>query len=196
MSTNCTITLKRKDGTKTSIYCHWDGYVERVGAILQLAYNTVDKIEKLLALGDLSSIGYYTDPNPNKEHSFDGKRQENVCVAYHRDRGEEFRQSGGHCQFNYTFNEQEQCWYVEEEKYKEDTKGIKLLDLNCTWTYSESLLIDAILGSDIENQWNDDEFATAENVKKVCVTKAIAARKEITEKQAEAYSDFYHAYYD
>lgn len=44
MSTNSTISIKRADGTQTSIYCHWDGYIEGVGVTLQLAYNTAEKV--------------------------------------------------------------------------------------------------------------------------------------------------------
>lgn len=28
MSTRSTIKIKRKDGTETAIYCHFDGYIE------------------------------------------------------------------------------------------------------------------------------------------------------------------------
>ena len=59
MSTNATIKIKRIDGTTTSINCHYDGYIEGVGVILQLAYNTADKIEKLL---------YHLNHQNNKTH--------------------------------------------------------------------------------------------------------------------------------
>lgn len=109
MSTNSTIKIQRKDGTETSIYCHWDGYIEGVGVTLQLAYNTAEKVEELLKLGDLSSLRYYTEPKKGT-HDFEHP-QESVCVAYHRDRGEDFRQSAGMREYNYTFVEDEAVWY-------------------------------------------------------------------------------------
>lgn len=40
-----------------SIYVHWDGYPSHHGPILLNHYNTIDKINELLALGDLSVLG-------------------------------------------------------------------------------------------------------------------------------------------
>lgn len=123
MSTNCTIRIKRRDGTQTGIYCHCDGYINGVGRILQTAYNSVERVEKLLELGDLSILGIHINPNPNEEHSFSGHRQENVCVAYHRDRGEKYRQSDYDNEYVYTFSEAENIWYVEWSDYVFDPKG-------------------------------------------------------------------------
>jgi len=44
MSTNATIAIQRKDGTRTAIYLHYDGYIEGAGTTLQLAFNTADKV--------------------------------------------------------------------------------------------------------------------------------------------------------
>ena len=76
MSTRSTIGIENGDGTTTYIYCHWDGYLDWNGRMLIEHYNTKERVEALIALGDLSAL--------NEEIS--------VCVAYHRDRGEEFRQ--------------------------------------------------------------------------------------------------------
>lgn len=171
MSTNATITIKRIDGTTTSINCHYDGYIEGVGVILQLAYNTADKIEKLLELGDLSCIGYYTEPNENDEI------QPNVCIAYHRDRGEDFQQSGGKNEFDYTFDEREAVWYVETEEYVYGTKAMNLLDTDEFTRYKKELLLDAIIESKVEEMWIDDAFATADEVIEKCKEKALEARE-------------------
>lgn len=168
MSTHATITIKRIDGTTTSINCHYDGYIEGVGVILQLAYNTADKIEKLLELGDLSCIGYYTGND---------EIQPNICIAYHRDRGEDFHQSGGRNEFNYTFNEREAVWYVETEEYVYGTKAMNLLDVNAFPRYKKELLLDAIIESDVEEMWTDDAFATTANVIEQCKEKALEARE-------------------
>lgn len=57
MSTRSIICKKNSDGTYTGIYCHWDGYVENNGRILNDNYTTEESIDRLLALGDLSSLG-------------------------------------------------------------------------------------------------------------------------------------------
>lgn len=192
MSTNSTITLRRKDRSETSIYCHWDGYIEGVGATLQLAYNTVEKIEKLLALGDLSSLAYYTEPKTS-EHNFE-KPEQDICVAYHRDRGEEFRQSGGENEYNYTFDEATGVWYVEYDSYSKKTTGMKLLGIEDVSGRKKALLLDEILKIDFTKHWCDDEFATKENIHEVCTAKALEARKPILKAEAEEYDAYYRAY--
>lgn len=71
MATRSSIAVKIADKVAT-IYCHWDGYIEGVGAELIHSYNSQYKAEALIALGDLSSLG------PTIEN----------CDAYGRDRGE------------------------------------------------------------------------------------------------------------
>ena len=39
-----------------AIYCHFDGYVEGVGAMLDANYDTESKVDALLDLGDISSL--------------------------------------------------------------------------------------------------------------------------------------------
>lgn len=39
-----------------AIYCHFDGYVEGVGAMLDSNYDTESKVDALLDLGDISSL--------------------------------------------------------------------------------------------------------------------------------------------
>ena len=72
------------------IYCHWDGYTENNGRILLEHYNTTEKVRELLSLGSLSILGERTTPTEGSGHSFESP-EEGVCVAYHRDRGEELR---------------------------------------------------------------------------------------------------------
>lgn len=57
MSTRCRIAIKEENGTYRSIYCHNDGYPNYVGEILEIYYTDINKIEKLMDLGDLSSLG-------------------------------------------------------------------------------------------------------------------------------------------
>ncbi|OQA76217.1 MAG: hypothetical protein BWY31_04653 [Lentisphaerae bacterium ADurb.Bin242] len=67
--------MQQPDGTVRAVYVHHDAYVAGVGAILGGWYETREKVEALLALGDLSSLGTTLADT----------------VAYHRDRGEDMR---------------------------------------------------------------------------------------------------------
>ncbi len=198
MSTNSTIRIKRKDGTETGIYCHYDGYIEGVGVTLQLAYNTAVKVEKLLELGDLSVLGYYPDPDPTKPHSFEyNEQQENVCVAYHRDRGEKFMQTNdGDNEFVYIFSEDDACWHVETRKYISHTKASKELGIDYFVSKETSLLLDEIYLTAVDDIWKDDEFAVAGGVKIECYRKAVEARKEIIERRNKEHEALYRAYCD
>jgi hypothetical protein len=87
MATRSTIAIVDENNEGRQIYCHWDGYLEGNGTTLMKHYTTIEKINKLMDLGDLSSLGENIDPPQGKEHSFDSK-VDGVCVAYGRDRGE------------------------------------------------------------------------------------------------------------
>jgi len=95
MSTRSAIGIRYGTIIK-AVYCHWDGYVEHNGAILQEHYNSV-KTNKLLSLGDLSSLR----PEIGEAHpfsKFDTEQDDdmfnyealygNMCTFYGRDRGE------------------------------------------------------------------------------------------------------------
>lgn len=58
MGTHATIAIQHKDNTIDSINCKYDGYLSHMGYILENFYNTPDKVRKLIALGELSGIGY------------------------------------------------------------------------------------------------------------------------------------------
>ena len=83
MGTRSRIGVMHGDNCK-SVYCHWDGYLEHNGAILQAHYDSA-KANHLVALGDLSSLGQYV--NTDLEHTFENPVKD-VCVFYGRDRGE------------------------------------------------------------------------------------------------------------
>jgi hypothetical protein len=89
MATRSRIGMEQPNGEVQSIYCHWDGYPEGVGATLQEHYTNPAKVEALIALGDISYLRQYVAPLPGVSHSFNNPA-EGVTVAYHRDRGEAF----------------------------------------------------------------------------------------------------------
>jgi len=88
MGTRSTIAIKHGDRIK-AVYCHWDGYVEGVGATLLENYDST-KANFLIALGNISSLG----ENIGKQHSFDlraveGSEESTWTTFYGRDRGEQ-----------------------------------------------------------------------------------------------------------
>ena len=81
MATRSRIATKREDGYE-SIYCHWDGYPEGVGATLKEHYTDQVKIDELIALADLSSLGETT----TEEHttSYNRWRNEGTTSKKHK----------------------------------------------------------------------------------------------------------------
>ena len=57
MGTRSTIALEFADGTVEQIYCHWDGYLDGVGAELQSDYTDPFALRDLIDAGDTSTIG-------------------------------------------------------------------------------------------------------------------------------------------
>ena len=84
MSTRSIIAMK-VDGGYRGIYCHFDGYPSGVGKTLLDHYTDAKKVEALIALGDISSLGGRV--GPIGKHSFEN-REDGTTVAYGRDRGE------------------------------------------------------------------------------------------------------------
>ena len=85
MSTNCLIGIKRQNESIDYIYCHFDGYPGGVGKILKKHYTDRRKINKLISMGDLSSLGKIIGRKVDFD-SFDTESDQ--CLFYHRDRGE------------------------------------------------------------------------------------------------------------
>ena len=96
MSTRSGVGLLMPDGTIKAIYVHWDGYITDIGAgeTLSAHYKDRTKVEKLIALGFLSSLGAEVDPDPAFPHNWKHP-QKNVTVAYHRDRNDPLEPAEG-----------------------------------------------------------------------------------------------------
>ncbi len=94
MATRSTIAIEYADGTVDQIYCHWDGYLDNNGAILRDHYSDPFKLQKLIELGDISSLR----PEIGVEHPFSSigvmdsaeydKLYGDMTTFYGRDRGE------------------------------------------------------------------------------------------------------------
>jgi hypothetical protein len=85
MATRSTISVQHKDGSISSIYCHWDGYPSHHAPILLGHYNSLELAEQLVSGGSLSLLEESIAPTGN--HTFDNP-QDGVCIYYGRDRGE------------------------------------------------------------------------------------------------------------
>ena len=83
MSTRSMIGKLEKDGIR-AIYCHGEGSIEHNGVCLFRHYQSTEKVDALLELGDLSLMGQ----NIGERHDFYNYTGD-VCNAYCRDRDEE-----------------------------------------------------------------------------------------------------------
>ena len=83
MATRSLICLKKEDCYEI-VYCHWDGYPVHNGLILERHYKNPNKIQELIDLGDMSSLG----KEIGEKHDFENPTI-GWTVFYGRDRGEE-----------------------------------------------------------------------------------------------------------
>ena len=72
MATRSAIGYKLPTGEVRGIYCHWDGYVENNGKLLQENYQAAYKIAAMVELGDMSALAAEIAD----------------CIYYGRDKGE------------------------------------------------------------------------------------------------------------
>lgn len=142
MGTRSNIIAQMSDGTWASIYCHWDGYVSHNGEILQNHYDSQDKVEQLIALGDLSSLA----PEIGEKHPFEqatNKEYDNWCCAYGRDRNETDCQAQTGVSFYDVLNSQEYVYVWFENKW---------------WIMNRDNTKCVLLASIIENEDEDENF--------------------------------------
>ena len=85
MGTRSYIAKQIGDDRYLTISCQLDGYPEEVGATLIKAYSTPEKVDALLALGDLYCLCEKLTPDSG-HHDFNAP-QPGVTVAYQRDDG-------------------------------------------------------------------------------------------------------------
>ena len=84
MGTRSRIGVMHGDVCK-SVYCHWDGYLDNNGRILQEYYQDSAKVNNLISHGDISSLGERVVPEG--AHNFENP-EKGTTVFYGRDRGE------------------------------------------------------------------------------------------------------------
>ena len=136
MATRSNIAMKTKEGKIVSVYCHWDGYVSNNGKILLENYTDVDKIEALVALGSISSLGTVI----GEQQDFDDRstQKDEWTLFYSRDRGEQLSIQeyddipswiADMEEYAYLWNGQE--WLVNDHGAA-DEKGYPIFDLLST----------------------------------------------------------------
>lgn len=143
MSTHSRIGMENPDGSVTSIYCNFDGYLNGVGRMLQLHYKDRSKVVELISVGNISCLESEIVPPPDKRHTFSSPLP-GYTVAYHRERGDDFSQKHhpsttqflqvarsptGLINFVYLFT-QENEWYVAQGNQVMDDRKIPVQLLN------------------------------------------------------------------
>jgi len=143
MGTRSRIGIMHGDSVK-SVYCHWDGYLQHNGAILQEHYDSV-KANHLVAMGDLSSLGTQIgEQHPFSPHfdegskvAYDAAKEAGYCTFYGRDRGEkntewkvahtfnQFLEQVDNCGAEYYYIMKDGVWYCGSPY-----KGSKLVRLD------------------------------------------------------------------
>lgn len=130
MTTRSTIALEFADGTVQQVYCHWDGYVSNNGQILLRHYSDPFKLQRLIDLGAMSSLGREI----GEKHDFSRLDAQmsadeyerlygNMTTFYARDRGEDlvkhtykdyadYKANAQSQEYNYILRTDGQ-WYVE-----------------------------------------------------------------------------------
>ena len=143
ISTRSRIGIIKKDGSIESVYCHFDGYLDGVGKMLKNNYQDINKIKELIKLGDISCLREEVNPDASINHSFDSP-QENVTVAYYRDRNENYNDTKSNIEedlnkFNeslinswieyvYLFDEKSNKWFWDYYSFDSNSLALKPLD--------------------------------------------------------------------
>ena len=199
MSTRSTIGIVRGYNDTTRIYCHSDGYLEWNGAILQKYYNTAEKVEKLLALGNLSCLGPEIKPDDPADWDISKKRDNRFCKTY-TSRGEEWEQipATQREEYNYTFYADSGYWTVEYTISDNPGSTAEKLGFDTLYKNETKYLIDALadLSEDAwkrmaprdENDWG----ITLDE----CIAAAREAREPVNERKRKEREAYYRAYYD
>lgn len=142
MSTRCFIGIYDSDKDKVKyIYNHWDGYISHVGIYLYYGYQDVEKIKKLIDLGDISSLGYNVEAPRKFKDSMDINNlnlamschiKTSFTVSYKRDRHEKnvnaivtnlasFKDLDEY--FLYLYNIKEKKWFILTTNIQDNGKS-------------------------------------------------------------------------
>ena len=62
MGTRSNIAMEQEDGCVKVAYCHYDGYLEQVGVRLLIEYDTREKADELIDIGNMRTLGDASSP--------------------------------------------------------------------------------------------------------------------------------------
>ena len=163
MGTRSYIAKQIGDDQYLTIYCQLDGYPEDAGAALVKCYDTPEKVDALLSLGDLYYLREKLAPAPGR-HDFDAP-QPGVTVAYQRDRGcsgwkatiktfeelSDWERDG--VEYIYIYNTNGQWLYSPMGNPEADLRSLKDDLESDTVQYSEPPDLEDLLGED----WGEEQ---------------------------------------
>ncbi len=134
MSTRSLIAKQVGNDEYLTIYCHHNGDVIHNGAVLLECYNTAEKVDELLALGDISSLGKNINGLPNKKYShLYEKEMDDMTIAYARDKGEKLSPPTIHTTAELLATDYAHCVYIftpeNEWKYFDESHSGILRDV-------------------------------------------------------------------
>lgn len=151
MATRSTIAMEQPDGKVMQVYCHWDGYLDNNGKILQEHYQDSAKVYALMLLGSISSLRNEI----GMAHNFDARYERDDpkaewTVAYGRDRGEKDVDANVFKNFKD---------YADNHQYEEYEYIYRLDGLWYVSKYSSAYvsLADAIAAEEVEKELAEDE---------------------------------------
>ena len=154
MATRSTIALEYANGQVDQVYCHWDGYLDHNGKILLENYKDPFKVQLLMDLGDISSLGEnigekheFDNPFPygSAEYKAEAERRQGITTFYGRDRGETGTERKRFADF---------ADYKKEHQY-EEYEYILRTDGNwyvCQYGKGYELLSEAIANEELERE--------------------------------------------
>lgn len=115
MATRSMIGVQQKDGTVKAIYCHWDGYPDGVGMMLETFYGNPADANKLIDMGNMSVIG----ATIGEKVTFGSHTGGAQCVFFGRDGGESDQEATVYASFD-EFEKSLDNWGVNYAYYMKD----------------------------------------------------------------------------
>lgn len=141
MATRGTIAVVHGDGTVSQVYCHYDNYLSGTGVTLVEHYDSLERAEYLVSLGNISILGSMIEPTSDS-HTFNHPDVD-VTVFYGRDRGEADNEPAHYSSVNnyldsrsseeYNYLYQAGAWFYVEER----DSNFKLVSRDLTATEKE-----------------------------------------------------------
>lgn len=110
MSTRSTIAVVHPDGSVSQVDCHFDGYVDGVGAMLHNHYNDYDSAAALIAKGSIISL----ESTLLQSEFYAQERDEYDLEIYHYESYEDYYYNLQREEYNYVFVEGEWFWLTEQ----------------------------------------------------------------------------------